>query len=90
MNAPIASQHLRPTIAQRTVPEAFMQALKSHFGGRCSTALAVCEQHGKDDSQPYPRQWPLFSLSPLKMSRAWLPLQRNTVYPSFRLALALL
>ena len=50
MNAPIASQHLRPTIAQRTVPEAFIQALKSHFGDRCSTALAVCEQHGKDES----------------------------------------
>ncbi|MBK7503477.1 MAG: FAD-binding protein [Polaromonas sp.] len=35
---------------QRVTPESLVDALKSHFGDRCSTALAVREQHGKDES----------------------------------------
>ena len=37
----------------RVTPESLdtlVKALKSHFGDRCSTALAVREQHGKDES----------------------------------------
>ena len=50
MNAPIAAAHLAPEIAQRAVPEAFLTALKARFGGNCSTALVVREQHGRDES----------------------------------------
>ncbi|HOZ65933.1 MAG TPA: FAD-linked oxidase C-terminal domain-containing protein [Burkholderiaceae bacterium] len=35
---------------QRVTHESLVDALKSHFGDRCSTALAVREQHGKDES----------------------------------------
>ncbi len=35
---------------QRVTPEALIAELKTHFGERCSTALAVREQHGKDES----------------------------------------
>lgn len=35
---------------QRVTPASLVDALKSHFGDRCSTALAVREQHGKDES----------------------------------------
>ena len=34
----------------RPVPAEMLAALKAHFGDRCSTALAVCEQHGRDES----------------------------------------
>jgi len=50
MNAPATSQRLLPEIHQRAVPPAFIEALKAHFGERCSTALAVREQHGRDES----------------------------------------
>ncbi|MDP2369203.1 FAD-binding oxidoreductase [Rhodoferax sp.] len=50
MNAPATSQHLLPEIHQRAVPAAFIDALKAHFGERCSTALVVREQHGRDES----------------------------------------
>ena len=50
MNAPTASQHLLPAISPRATPEALIDALKAHFGERCSTALAVREHHGKDES----------------------------------------
>jgi D-lactate dehydrogenase (cytochrome) len=50
MNAPTAPSHLTPEIAQRTVPDALIEALKARFGERCSTALAVREQHGRDES----------------------------------------
>jgi D-lactate dehydrogenase (cytochrome) len=50
MNAPTAPSHLTPEIALRTVPEALIEALKARFGERCSTALAVREQHGRDES----------------------------------------
>jgi D-lactate dehydrogenase (cytochrome) len=39
--------------AQRLVPPAMLQALQSHFGARCSSAAAVRDQHGRDES-PYP------------------------------------
>ena len=50
MNAPTAVQHLIPEVNQRPVPQALIDALKSHFGDRCSTALVVREQHGRDES----------------------------------------
>jgi D-lactate dehydrogenase (cytochrome) len=42
--------HLLPAIKQRETPAALIDALKSLFGDRCSTALAVREQHGRDES----------------------------------------
>ena len=42
--------HLLPDIKQRETPAALIDALKSLFGDRCSTALAVREQHGRDES----------------------------------------
>ena len=42
--------HLLPEIAPRPVPDAMLEALKARFGERCSTALAVREQHGRDES----------------------------------------
>ena len=50
MNAPTALSHLVPDVHQREVPAALVQALKQRFGDRCSTALAVREQHGRDES----------------------------------------
>ena len=50
MNAPTDIQHLIPEVNQREVPEALMAQLKAHFGDRCSTALVVREQHGRDES----------------------------------------
>ncbi len=49
MNAPIPV-HVLPTFDPRPVPAAMLAALKEHFGTRCSTALAVREQHGRDES----------------------------------------
>jgi D-lactate dehydrogenase (cytochrome) len=39
-----------PTQTIREVPEALLDALKVRFGAACSTALAVREQHGRDES----------------------------------------
>ena len=50
MNAPTNPQHLLPEISQRAVPLALIDALKARFGANCSTALAVREQHGRDES----------------------------------------
>ena len=50
MNAPTKTQHLLPEINQRAVPPALTDALKARFADRCSTALAVREQHGRDES----------------------------------------
>jgi len=50
MNAPTALAHLVPDIQQRAVPVALMDALKKRFNERCSTALVVREQHGRDES----------------------------------------
>jgi D-lactate dehydrogenase (cytochrome) len=49
MNAPIPA-HLLPRLEPRPVPAAMLEALKSRFGERCSTALVVREQHGRDES----------------------------------------
>jgi len=50
MNAPTPLSHLVPEINQRDVPAALVDALKSRFGANCSTAMAVREQHGRDES----------------------------------------
>ena len=50
MNAPTHAKHVLPAVNQRTTPTALIDALKSKFGDRCSTALAVREHHGKDES----------------------------------------
>jgi D-lactate dehydrogenase (cytochrome) len=35
---------------QRTAPQELIDALKARFGANCSTAIAVREQHGRDES----------------------------------------
>jgi len=50
MNAP---QDLLLRVEPRPVPAAMLSALRQRFGDRCSTARAVCEQHGRDES-PFP------------------------------------
>ncbi|MCE2656871.1 MAG: FAD-binding protein [Rubrivivax sp.] len=52
MNAPLPGQ-LMPELQLRPVPPALLQALTDRFGARCSTAAAVREQHGRDES-PFP------------------------------------
>lgn len=49
MNAPLPG-HVLPTYEPRPVPAAMIEALKGRFGERCSTAQAVREQHGRDES----------------------------------------
>jgi D-lactate dehydrogenase (cytochrome) len=48
MNATLPA-HLLP-MEPRLVPAAMLDALKTRFGAQCSTALAVREQHGRDES----------------------------------------
>jgi D-lactate dehydrogenase (cytochrome) len=50
MNAPT---ELSPLLAPRKVAPAMLEALQARFGERCSTAAAVREQHGRDES-PFP------------------------------------
>src|SRR5947207_9370820 len=50
MNAPTAVSHLVPEIHQREVPPALLQALAARFGTKCSTAMVIREQHGRDES----------------------------------------
>ncbi len=52
MNAPLPNAVL-PTLERRPLPAPMLDALKTRFGDRCSTAAAVREQHGRDES-PYP------------------------------------
>ncbi|NBR81971.1 MAG: FAD-binding protein [Betaproteobacteria bacterium] len=49
MNAPLTPAEL-PVVAQRPVPPEFIEALQARFGDQCSTAMAVREQHGRDES----------------------------------------
>jgi D-lactate dehydrogenase (cytochrome) len=49
MNAP-ADLPAWPILKPRPVPAAMLEALKTRFGERCSTARAVREQHGRDES----------------------------------------
>ena len=50
MNAPADHAHLAPVIQPRAVPESLLAALAARFGAQFSTALAVREQHGRDES----------------------------------------
>lgn len=50
MNASIHPDLLSPVVQQRDLPEAFINALKERFKDACSTAMAVREQHGRDES----------------------------------------
>jgi D-lactate dehydrogenase (cytochrome) len=50
MNAPAHPDHLMPDVQQRPVPPAMSAALQARFGTRYSSALAVREQHGRDES----------------------------------------
>jgi D-lactate dehydrogenase (cytochrome) len=50
MNAPASPHSLMPQLSLREVPQALIDALQTHFGTRCSTGQAVCEQHGRDES----------------------------------------
>jgi D-lactate dehydrogenase (cytochrome) len=49
MNAPLPS-HALPAFEHRPVPTTMLSALKARFAERFSTAQAVCEQHGRDES----------------------------------------
>src|SRR5690606_17258656 len=65
MNAPAHAQSLR-----RAIPAGFLAALSARFGDRFSTAHAVCEHHGRDES-PYPPMLPdgvVFALSTEEVS----------------------
>jgi D-lactate dehydrogenase (cytochrome) len=48
MNATLPAHLLM--MERRPVPAEMIAALKARFGERCSTAQAVCEQHGRDES----------------------------------------
>ena len=50
MNAPAQLAHLVPDIQQRPMPAELLAALQSRFSSQCSTAMAVREQHGRDES----------------------------------------
>ncbi len=50
MNAPTPLAHVTPEIRQRPAPPALIEALKRRFGARFSEAMAVREQHGRDES----------------------------------------
>ena len=49
MNAPVPT-HALPSFTARSVPATMLAALQARFGDRCSTARAVREQHGRDES----------------------------------------
>ena len=49
MNAPADHAHLAPELRLREVPASLIEALQQRFGAHCSTALAVREQHGRDE-----------------------------------------
>ena len=50
MNAPTSPAHLTPELRLREVPADLIQALRARFGAQCSTAQAVRDQHGRDES----------------------------------------
>ncbi|MFT3778767.1 MAG: FAD-linked oxidase C-terminal domain-containing protein [Ottowia sp.] len=50
MNAPTQLAHVAPEIRPRPAPQALLDALARRFGARFSAALAVREQHGRDES----------------------------------------
>ncbi len=50
MNAPVQPAHVAPEIKPREVPATLLDALRERFGASLSTAMAVREQHGRDES----------------------------------------
>ena len=50
MNAPTQLAHVTPEIKPRPAPPALIEALKSRFAAQFSEAMAVREQHGRDES----------------------------------------
>ena len=50
MNAPAVHTHLVPEIRRRVIQAGFPAVLQARFGAQCATALAVREQHGRDES----------------------------------------
>jgi D-lactate dehydrogenase (cytochrome) len=50
MNAPAHPDHLMPDVQQRPVPPEMSTALQTRFGAQYSNAMAVREQHGRDES----------------------------------------
>jgi D-lactate dehydrogenase (cytochrome) len=49
MNAPLPT-HVLPPAVSRPPPTVMLDALQAHFGSRMSTAQAVRDQHGRDES----------------------------------------
>lgn len=49
MNHPTPAHQLQP-VPRRALPATMLEALQARFGPRCSTALAVRQQHGRDES----------------------------------------
>lgn len=50
MNHPSPAPELLQSSPRRELPHAMLEALRARFGERCSTALAVRQQHGRDES----------------------------------------
>lgn len=50
MNAPTQAAHVAPQYPQREAPSALVEALSQRFGPQLSTAMAVRELHGRDES----------------------------------------
>ncbi len=50
MPAPQPPAHWLPEVHPRHVPAALLAALKNRFDAQFSSALVVCEQHGRDES----------------------------------------
>ncbi|WP_028604098.1 FAD-binding oxidoreductase [Ottowia thiooxydans] len=50
MNAPTQTAHITPQYQQREAPPALVEALSQRFGTQLSTAMAVRELHGRDES----------------------------------------
>ncbi|MDR2153810.1 MAG: FAD-binding protein [Burkholderiaceae bacterium] len=50
MNTPDPLAHVTPEVRQRPAPQALLDALAGRFEARFSTARAVREQHGRDES----------------------------------------
>ena len=61
---------LPPLPSVRALPLAAIAELQRHFGTRCSVALAVREQHGRDESafDVPPPQMVVFALSSAEVS----------------------
>ena len=92
MNAPSTAQHLMPAVnATRGAASACWTLCRQQFGARCSTALVVREQHGRDESAyttvPPPAAV-VFAESPPPMWRKPWPWRQRTMCLSSPLAWA--